>query len=280
MKVPRQELTFYYGASREGFVRTLIAVILTVATTTAAAADPATELAPTGTLRATYIATNPVQASVDPATHEVRGPAAAITAALAQRAGVPFTITGAKGVEGVLESVRNGSADIGFLAFDAVRAAQVGFSQNYALAQNTYIVAERSSIRSVADADRPGVRIGVGARDAGDYFLTRTLKAATLVRNDGGIGDAVVKALLAGELDAYAGNRMRLDAAAKRTPGLRLVPDNFYGVEQAVIVPRGSAARLAIVNQLIDEARASGMIAEAIARAALVGVDVAPPNSR
>jgi hypothetical protein len=55
--------------------------------------------------------------------------------------------------------------------------------------------------------DRAGMRIGVGARDAGDHFLTRTLKAATLVRNDGGVGDAVVKALLAGELDAYAGNR-------------------------------------------------------------------------
>jgi polar amino acid transport system substrate-binding protein len=245
-----------------------------------AAEDLAKDLAPTGTLRATYIATNPVQASVDPATKAVRGPAAAITAALAKRAGVAFTITGAKGVDGVLDSVKNGEADIGFLAFDPVRAAQVDFSQNYALAQNTFIVVESSPIKSVADVDRPGVRIGVGARDAGDYFLTRTLKAAALVRNDGGIGDAIVKALLAGELDVYAGNRMRLFEAAKKTPGLRLVPDNFYGVEQAVIVPRGNAARLAIVEKLIDEARASGLIADAIARAELVGVDVAPPGSR
>jgi len=250
------------------------------AATVAAAAEPAADLAPTGTLRAAYIATNPVQASIDPVTKEVRGPAAAITAALARRAGVPFTVTGAKGVEGVLEAVKSGQADIGFLAFDAVRAAQVDFSQNYALAQNTYIVVEGSPIRSVADADRPGVRIGVGARDAGDYYLTRTLKSATLVRNDGGIGDAIVKALLAGELEAYAGNRMRLDAAAKKTPGLRLVPDNFYGVEQAVIVPKGNAARLAIVEKFIDEARASGLIAEAIAKAGLVGVDVAPPGPR
>ena len=90
----------------------------------------------------------------------------------------------------------------------------------------------------------------------------------------------VVKALLAGELDAYAGNRMRLHEAAKKTPGLRLVPDNFYGVEQAVIVPKGETARLAIINRFIDEARASGFIADSIARAGLVGVDVAPPGSR
>jgi polar amino acid transport system substrate-binding protein len=255
-------------------------IALTLSATAAPANDLAKELAPTGTLRATYISTNPVQAFVDPATREVRGPAAAITAELAKRAGVPVTITGAQGVQGVIDSVKNGQADIGFVAFDPVRAEQVDFSQNYALAQNTYIVADNSPIKSVADADRAGVRIGVGARDAGDYFLTRTLKSATLVRNDGGIGDAIVKALLAGELDAYAGNRMRLHAAAQKTPGLRLVPDNFYGVEQAVIVPKGNAARLAIIEKFIDEARGSGLIADAIARAGLVGVDVAPAGAR
>jgi polar amino acid transport system substrate-binding protein len=148
------------------------------------------------------------------------------------------------------------------------------------LAQNTYLVAENSPIKSIADADRAGIRIGVGARDAGDYFLTRTLKHAELKRNEGGVGDASVKALLAGEIHAYAGNRMRLHEAAQKTPGLRLVPDNFYGVEQSVIVPKGEAARLAIVNRFLDEGRASGLIADAIARAGLIGVDVAPPNSR
>jgi polar amino acid transport system substrate-binding protein len=242
--------------------------------------DLAKTLAPSGTLRATYIATNPVQAFVDPATKEVRGPAAALARELARRAGVPVTITGAKGVEGVIEGVKNGEADIGFVAFDPVRASLVDFSQNYALAQNSYIVPENSPIRSVADADRAGIRIGVGLNDAGDYFLTRTLKHAELKRNVGGISDAAVKQLLGGELDAYAGNRMRLHAVAQMTPGLRLVADNFYGVEQAVIVTKGNAARLAIVNQVIDEARASGLVADAIARAELVGVDVAPPNTR
>jgi hypothetical protein len=34
------------------------------------------------------------------------------------------------------------------------------------------------------------------------------------------------------------------------------------------------------VEKVIDDARASGLIADAIAKAGLVGVDVAPPNSR
>lgn len=242
--------------------------------------DLAKIIAPTGTLRATYISTNPVQAFFDRTTMEMRGPGVELTRELALKASVPSTLTGASGVQGVIDSVKNGEADIGFVAFDPVRAAQVDFSQNYALAQNTFLVAANSPIKTVADADRAGVRIGVGARDAGDYFLTRTLKNAELERNEGGISDALVKALLAGELDAYAGNRMRLHEAAQKTPGLRLVPDNFYGVEQAIIVPKGDAARLAVVNRFIEEARASGLIAGSITRARLVGVDVAPHAPR
>lgn len=260
--------------------RTAIALIALFAALPAAANDLAKDLAPTGTLRATYIATNPVQAFVDPATKEVRGPGAEIARELAKRAGVPVTVTGARGVEGVIDSVKNGEADIGFVAFDPVRAEQVDFSQNYSLAQNTFIVKDASPIKSAADVDRAGVRIGVGVRDAGDYFLTRTLKNAELKRNEGGINDATVKLVLDGELEAYAGNRMRLHAAAQKTPGLRLVPDNFYGVEQAVIVPKGNAARLAIINKFIEEARASGFTAAAITRSGLIGVDVAPPNTR
>jgi polar amino acid transport system substrate-binding protein len=180
----------------------------------------------------------------------------------------------------VIDSVKNGEADIGFVAFDPTRATQVDFSQAYSLAQNSYLVPENSPIRSVADADRAGMRIGVGARDAGDHFLTRTLKHAELRRNEGGNIEVALRQLTAGEIDAYAGNRMRLHGIAQRTPGLRLVPDNFYGVEQSVIVPRGDAARLAIVEKFLEEARASGLIAASIARAGLVGVDVAPPKAR
>jgi polar amino acid transport system substrate-binding protein len=257
-------------------VRSAIALLFCLAGSTAMASD----LAPTGLLRAAYIATNPVQAFVDPATKEVRGPAAELTRELAARAGVPFSISGANGVQGVIDRVKSGEADIGFVAFDPTRAVQVDFSQAYALAQNTYLVAENSPIRSVADADRPGLRIGVGARDAGDHFLTRTLKHAELKRNEGGNLEVALKQLAAGEIDAYAGNRMRLHGAAQRAPGLRLVADNFYGVEQSVIVPKGNAARLAIVEKFLEEARAAGLVAAAIARAGLVGVDVAPPKPR
>ena len=49
----------------------------------------AADLAPTGTLRATFLNNNPVQALVDAKTGEVTGPAADIVRELARRAGVP-----------------------------------------------------------------------------------------------------------------------------------------------------------------------------------------------
>lgn len=240
-----------------------------------AGAAAANDLAPSGTLRATFIATNPVQAVTDAATGEVRGPAAELTRELARRLGVPFRIAGAQGVPGVIDSVKKGEADIGFVAFDPVRAAEVDFSQAYSLAQNTYVVLERSPIQSVNEIDRAGLRIGVATRDAGDLFLTRNLKQAELIRNPGGNLDIAVAKLNAGEIDAYAANRQRLSELLARVPGLRLLPDNFYGVEQSIIVAKGNAG-LSTIDRFLDEARASGLIADAIARAGLAGVDVAP----
>src|SRR5258708_30459299 len=84
----------------------------------------AQQLAPTGTLRATFLGTNPVQGRVDSTTGAVSGPAEELTRELARRLGVPFTITPAGGVRAGIHSLKNHTADIGFLAFDATRAAE------------------------------------------------------------------------------------------------------------------------------------------------------------
>src|SRR5215471_21069726 len=130
-------------------------------------------LAPSGTLRAVFLATNPVQGSVNPKTGEVSGPVSDITRELARRMGVTFSIKGLDGVPAVMEAVGKQTADIGFLAFDPTRAVQVSFSEPYSIGHNTYMVRGDSPIQRVADADRAGVRIGVGAGDAVDLYLSR-----------------------------------------------------------------------------------------------------------
>lgn len=241
-----------------------------------AAQAAASELAPTGTLRAAFIGRNPVQGTVDPVTKEVRGPAADLTRELARRHGVPFQMMPVANAPAVIESIKSGAADIGFVAIDPVRAAEIDFSAPYSLAHNTYVVRTESPIRRLADIDHPGRRLGVGERDAGDFHLTRTLKHAELKRNPTGNLDVAVRQLAANEIDAYAANRQRLSAVVARDPTLRLLDENFYAVQQAIAVAKGQAARLKLVNELIDEARATGLIRDAIERAGLTGVDVAP----
>jgi polar amino acid transport system substrate-binding protein len=231
---------------------------------------------PTGTLRVTYIATNPVQASVDPKTGEVRGPGAEVARAIAKHLGVPVKITGVAGPAGVLDSLKKGEADLGLLAFDPARAKEVDFSAPYALAQNTYLVPVDSPIKSVNDIDKPGIRVGVTERDAGELYLSRALKAAEIKRNNTGNLDVVTKWLAGHEVDAYGTNRQRLTEIAQRNPGYRLLPDNFYGVEQSMIVAKGNKALLDAANVALDDARRTGLIAAAIARSGLIGLDVAP----
>ncbi len=242
----------------------------------AAAPAHANDLAPTGTLRATFIAQNPVQATADAKTGTVTGPAAEITAALAKKHNLPFVIRGAEGVRGVMESVKSGTADIGFVAFEPARATEVDFAQTYLLAHNTYVVRAESAIRAAADVDRPGIRVGAGEIDVAGVYLKRNLKHAALVPNPASAMPEALRLLLANEVQAYAANKERLIATFGADARFRILPDNFLSVRQAIAVQKGSAKRLALVNAFLDEARAAGLVKAAIDRAGLRGVNAAP----
>ena len=253
------------------------AVILSLISCMAAsAAGDAERLAPTGTLRASFLGGNPVQGRVDPQTGAVSGPVADIVRELARRLGVPYKIIPEPGVRGVLDSIKMHEADIGFLAFDATRAQEVDFSEPYALAYNSYLVRGDSAIRTVADADRAGVRIAAPKGDSGELYLGRTLKQAKLEGVPGMTVEDARKRLAASEIDAFATNRQRLTEAAARFPELRVVSDNFFAVEQSLVVEKGDGARVGYLNLFIDDARASGLLQGAIDRAKLSGVEVAP----
>ena len=253
-------------------IRGVLICLLLAATELVSAA----EVLPAGSLRAVYLATNPVQARIDRATGETRGPAAELAQALARELGAPLALRPVPGTADVSAEVKAGRADIGFLAFDPVRAQEVDFSQTYLLAHNSYAVKVDSTIRRVADADRTGVRIGVGERDAADLFLTRNLRQAELRRYSTAQLPEALGGIERGEIEAYGANRTRLLEALDQRPGLRLLEDNFLSVQQAVIVARGNAALLAAINRVIVSARESGLIAAAIQRAGLRGVDPAP----
>ena len=83
-----------------------------------------------------------------------------------------------------------------------------------------------------------------------------------------------------GQVDAYAGNRARLFEPAERYPGLRVAQDNFTMLEQNIVVQKGDAAKLRIVNDFLDEARTSTFLRDSLIQAKLAGVEAPPPKTR
>jgi len=227
-------------------------------------------------IRAAYLATNPAQAMKDPATGEARGVVPDLVRELERTRGVKVTLIGKPNPQGVIDAVRNGEAEIGFVAYNPERAGPVEFTKPYLLVNQTFIVKSDSPIKSIADIDRQGRKLGATRADSIALYLGRTLKQGQLIELDDTARDTIERLLRDGAIDAYGSNRQRLTDWTKDAKGVRLLSDDLYGVEQAIIVPGGRRDALDAANQFIDEVRRSGFLKTSIERSGVVGITVAP----
>ncbi len=234
-------------------------------------------LAPGGRLRASINLGNPILAGTDPATGEPRGVSVDLARALAARLGVPLETLRFPAATKSVDAVTAGSADVGFFAIDPLRGAEIAFTDAYLLISGAYLVRDDSPCQANEDVDRAGTTVVVGKGSAYDLFLTRELNAAALLRVPG--ASEVVQTLAAGGADVAGGIRQVLLEVAQRTPGLRVLPGHFMVIRQAMGLARrrGPAAEAALAA-FIEEMKASGFVAEAMARHAVAGATVAPPQ--
>jgi polar amino acid transport system substrate-binding protein len=254
-------------------MRSLLLVLLVLLAGPVRAADPV--LAPNGTLRAAYIVTNVAQARLDPATGTVSGVVADVARDLARRADVPVTIMPLSTAAAVIEAVRNGAADIGFVAPNPQRTGLALYSQTYMLVQQSALVRADSPLHSVNELDRPGQVIGINTGDSVGVWLQQHLTAAQVrATPDFTLRDAV-EWLKNGEVIAFAGGRQRLASATRDVSGLRMLDDNFYGVPQAVAIPLDRPDRLRLINTALAEMRSNGFLADSVARSGIEGLSVA-----
>ena len=238
----------------------------------------ANDIAPGGTLRAVYLGSNPAQAVQDRSTGAIRGVAADLARELAKRINVLVELKPAPNPQGVIDAVSSGAADIGFVAYEPSRAGTVEFSQTYMLVQQSFLVLDSSSIRAIADIDRAGQVIAGVRNDSITLYLKRKLKQATLLEVEN--NPAEIQRLLTGkEIDAFGASRQRLTTLSTETPGSRVLPDTLFGVPQTIIVPKGRADVLTAVNRFIDDVRASGFLARAMAASGIIGIEAAPPGT-
>jgi polar amino acid transport system substrate-binding protein len=233
-----------------------------------------TELAPTGTLRVAVFTGNPVLGSRDKETGEVSGTTAAMGRALAKAAGVPVKITGYSAIAKMVEDAKTGEWDVAVVAFDPSRRNVVEFAPPHIVVDLTYLVAPGSTIRSVPEADKPGVSIAAAKGAATTLFLERTLRSAKVVQADN--EPAAFGLIKDGRAQVYAQNRYMLLGLADGLPGARVLEDRFSAAEMCLVVPKGRTAALAYVSEFVEASKQSGTVQRAIDDAKLRGVSVAP----
>lgn len=235
------------------------------------------DLVRAGKLRAGVGVVAPHWAVKDPGTGELRGVAVDVARALATRLGIELVVVEYPSPPAVLDGLKTGAWDVGFLAIDPARAAVVEFSPAYLQIDATYLTPNGSSIRNITDADQPGLRIAVTRKSVEEIVLSRSLKRAEL-RGVDSISEGF-DLLRAGNADALAAPRPALLPLSARLPGSHVLEDRFHIAFGAMAVPKGQTGRLAYIAEFIEEAKASGAVQRAIERAGVPGVQVAPPGS-
>ncbi len=232
------------------------------------------ELAPGGTLRVAINYGNAVLAQRDERTGEPRGITADLARELARRLAVPVEFVTYDGAGKIVAAAASKEWDVAFMAIDPLRAQQILFTPPYLIIEGAYLVRADAPFQRVDDLDREGVRIAVGKGAAYDLFLTRTLKHAALVRAPSTA--AVIGLFVDEKLDAAAGIRQPLEAAARERLEWRVIPERFMAIEQAMCTPAGREAGGKYLAVYIAEMKASGFVSDALARHGQHEVTVAP----
>ena len=252
-------------------------VAIALLVTAANGQSPASVVAPTGTLRAVFLGSNPVHGRVDAASGKPAGPVPDLVEELARTLKVTPMILPAPDAAGVIAALKNGTADIGFLAYDETRAREVDFGPAFIVMHNSYLVRADGPLQTSAEVDRAGITVAAIRGQSQQLFVSRTLKQATIRVLDTMPPQAELEALLLGKsVDAFAINRQRgLDAQAASGGRLRPLPDNFMDVDQCFVVEKGNTAKLKVIEQFMSSIRQSPFMNMSIARAKLAGVSPA-----
>jgi polar amino acid transport system substrate-binding protein len=213
--------------------------------------------------------------ATDPATGEPCGIAADLGRELGQRLGVPVTLLPYPNPGVLADAAPTGAWDVGFIGAEPQRAHAIDFTAAYVEIEATYLVPPDSPLQAIAEVDRPGVRIVAPDRSAYELYLTRSLQHAQLVREHG--ADNAFQRFVADKLDALAGLRPRLVTDQDNLPGSRLLAGNFTAVQQAAGTPKGRPAGAWYLGAFIEDIKASGLVAQTIAKHNVRGLTVAPP---
>jgi len=233
------------------------------------------ELAPTGVLRAGINMSNFLLVTGKTDAGDPDGVSPSMAAAVAERLGVEVVYVPFKTPGELSDAAVEDVWDIGLIGAEPERAKVMTFTAAYTEIEATYIVPAGSSILSVEEVDRAGVRVAVAARSAYELWLTDNIKHAELKLAQGldGSFDLFVNE----SLEALAGLRPRLITDVERLPGARILDGQFTAVQQAIGTKPDRIASHAFLSEFVEQAKTNGLVQQFIDKFGVTGkLTVAP----
>ena len=231
-------------------------------------------LAPTGKLRVGLVLGIPNHVIRDSASGEMKGVGFDLGKELARRLGVPFEPVLYPSIGALLDSGKSGDWDVAFIGFSPARAKEWDFTALHLEVDFGYLIPGGSSISTMADVDRPGIRVAVPERSLPDIFISRTLKDAVVVRASSLAG--TLEMLKSGRADVVFNNKPTLFDFSNQLPGSRVL-DGRPGIDpHAMAMPKGRDLGVAYARKFIEDAKSEGLVKSAIERAGMRGAVVAP----
>jgi polar amino acid transport system substrate-binding protein len=227
-------------------------------------------LAPAGRLRVGVFAGSPLSMAKDSSTGETHGLCVDLGKELARRLRVRFDPVDFQRIAQVIVAMKAGDVDFTISNATPARAADVAFSQTLLSVELGYLIPAISSIATIADIDKSGVRVGVTEGSTSQRALPNILPNATVVPAQN--SSRAIEMFEARELDVFATNKPTLFGMSDRMPGARVL-EGRWGVEHiAIAIPRGREAAMEYLRRFVAEVQTSGYLSQAVARAGIRGV--------
>ncbi len=234
------------------------------------------ELAPSGTLRAGINMSNFLLVTGKTPEGDPDGVSPDLAREIGKRLGVPVKLVPFPSPDGLVAAADDNVWDIGNVGAEPQREEKMSFTAAYAEIEATYLVRDDSPLKSVEDVDKKGVSIIVRGGSAYGLWLERNIKNAKLILKDDS-NDAKAE-FFKGGIDALAGLKTGLLKDVEANPGYRILPGKFAAVQQAVGTHKQNKAGIAFLREVVEDAKASGLIARWIEKHKANGLSVAPPG--
>jgi polar amino acid transport system substrate-binding protein len=231
-------------------------------------------LAPTGKLRVGLQLGSPHNVIRDSVSGDMKGVGFDLGRELARRLGVTFEPITYPSVGALLDAGKAGAWDVAFVGFSPAREKEWDFTGLHMEVEFGYLVAAGSSIMTMADIDRAGIKVAVQEKSQPDVFLSRTLKNAEVIRAPSLAG--TMEMLKSKRADAIFSIKPSLFEASNQLPGSRVL-EGRPGIDpHAMVMPKGREVGLAYARQFIEDAKSGGLVKAAIERVGMRGAVVAP----